>query len=152
LSPASILKQQEALMELDHSIDDWVTKLEQAENRRTRVRQKLLEHVAAALTIPPSAIRPEGEADGKNVEQKDQLMGITMDVNRDVRIDETTSPHPPTTEHTTNPNPDTSPERLALSIEAHTTLTERLTSHYSDTIRMSKESIRIYADSMSMPY
>jgi len=47
-----MLKQEEALAELDASIDDWVTKLEQAENRRTRVRQKLLEHVAAAATLP----------------------------------------------------------------------------------------------------
>ncbi|KAM3511831.1 hypothetical protein MY11210_004522 [Beauveria gryllotalpidicola] len=48
----SMLKQEEALAELDASIDDWVTKLEQAENRRTRVRQKLLEHVAAAAILP----------------------------------------------------------------------------------------------------
>ncbi|OAA59065.1 hypothetical protein SPI_06267 [Niveomyces insectorum RCEF 264] len=48
----SMLKQEEVLAELDTSIDDWVTKLEQAENRRTRVRQKLLEHVAAAATLP----------------------------------------------------------------------------------------------------
>lgn len=48
----SMLKQEEALAELDASIDDWVTKLEQAENRRTRVRQKLLEHVAAAALLP----------------------------------------------------------------------------------------------------
>lgn len=47
----AILKQEEALAELDASIDDWVAKLEQAENRRTRVRQKLLEHVAAAATL-----------------------------------------------------------------------------------------------------
>lgn len=53
----SMLKQEEALAELDASIDDWVTKLEQAENRRTRVRQKLLEHVAAAAIIPgPHAV------------------------------------------------------------------------------------------------
>ncbi|KAF3760808.1 hypothetical protein M406DRAFT_334427 [Cryphonectria parasitica EP155] len=51
-SQESLLKQEEALAELDASIDDWVSKLEQAENRRTRVRQKLLEHVAAAVTIP----------------------------------------------------------------------------------------------------
>lgn len=50
----SMLKQEEALAELDASIDDWVNKLEQAENRRTRVRQKLLEHVAAAATLPLS--------------------------------------------------------------------------------------------------
>ncbi|KAJ8066880.1 hypothetical protein OCU04_004263 [Sclerotinia nivalis] len=48
----SILKQEEALAELDSSIDDWVSKLDQAENRRTRVRQKLLEHVAAAIFMP----------------------------------------------------------------------------------------------------
>lgn len=48
----SMLKQEEALAELDASIDDWVSKLEQAENRRTRVRQKLLEHVAAAALLP----------------------------------------------------------------------------------------------------
>jgi hypothetical protein len=48
-----MLKQEEALAELDASIDEWVNKLEQAENRRTRVRQKLLEHVAAAATLTP---------------------------------------------------------------------------------------------------
>lgn len=51
-SQESLLKQEEALAELDNSIDDWVNKLEQAENRRTRVRQKLLEHVAAAVILP----------------------------------------------------------------------------------------------------
>lgn len=50
----SILKQEEALAELDLSIDDWVVKLEHADNRRTRVRQKLLEHVAATLTVKTS--------------------------------------------------------------------------------------------------
>ncbi|KAI9167594.1 hypothetical protein HJFPF1_03725 [Paramyrothecium foliicola] len=53
-SHESMLKQEEALAELDASIDDWVSKLEMAENRRTRVRQKLLEHVAAAAILPSS--------------------------------------------------------------------------------------------------
>ncbi|KAG5941931.1 hypothetical protein E4U59_001475 [Claviceps monticola] len=53
-SQNSMLKQEEALAELDASIDDWVSKLEQAENRRTRVRQKLLEHIAAAAIIGTS--------------------------------------------------------------------------------------------------
>lgn len=57
-SHESILKQEEALSELDTSIDDWVTKLEQAENRRTRIRQKLLEHVAAALIMQPASPTP----------------------------------------------------------------------------------------------
>ncbi|CAN8105769.1 unnamed protein product [Discula destructiva] len=51
-SQESLLKQEEALAELDSSIDDWVRKFELAENRRTRVRQKLLEHVAAAVILP----------------------------------------------------------------------------------------------------
>ncbi|KAJ4302271.1 hypothetical protein N0V88_002409 [Collariella sp. IMI 366227] len=50
-SHEAMLKQEEALAELDTSIDEWVNKLEYAENRRTRVRQKLLEHVAAAITL-----------------------------------------------------------------------------------------------------
>jgi hypothetical protein len=50
-SPESMLRQEEALAELDASIDDWVIKLERAENRRTRVRQKLLEHIAAAALL-----------------------------------------------------------------------------------------------------
>lgn len=47
-----MLRQEESLIELDASIDDWFDKLEMAENRRMRVRQKLLEHVAAALLLP----------------------------------------------------------------------------------------------------
>ena len=54
-SHESMLKQEEALTELDASIDDWVIKLEQADNRRTRVRQKLLEHVAAAACLSVSS-------------------------------------------------------------------------------------------------
>lgn len=50
-SKERLLKQQEALIELDASIDDWDTKLERAENRRLRLRQKLLEHVAASMTL-----------------------------------------------------------------------------------------------------
>lgn len=49
-----MLKQEEALAELDASIDDWVNRLEHTENRRTRIRQKLLEHVAAAVALPAS--------------------------------------------------------------------------------------------------
>jgi hypothetical protein len=65
----SMLKQEEALAELDASIDDWVAKLDQAENRRTRVRQKLLEHVAAAATLPTAAAAAASE-------QLQQAMGI----------------------------------------------------------------------------
>jgi hypothetical protein len=50
-SKEKLIKQEEALIELDKSIDDWIVKLEIAENRRLRLRQKLLEHVAAAMTL-----------------------------------------------------------------------------------------------------
>jgi len=58
-SKDALLKQEEALVELDASIDDWVLKLELAENQRLRMRQKLLEHVAAAMTLnsPPTIKR-----------------------------------------------------------------------------------------------
>lgn len=55
-SRESLLKQEEALAELDISIDEFILKLEQAENRRLRLRQKLLEHVAAAIVLNPSAV------------------------------------------------------------------------------------------------
>ena len=54
-SKENLIKQEEALVELDESIDDWIVKLELAENRRLRVRQKLLEHVAAAMTLNEAA-------------------------------------------------------------------------------------------------
>ena len=54
-----MLKQEEALAELDVSIDEFILKLEQAENRRLRLRQKLLEHVAAAVVLNPSAARAD---------------------------------------------------------------------------------------------
>lgn len=57
-SPESMLRQEEALAELDASIDDWVIKLERTENRRTRVRQKLLEHIAAASILSVSRETP----------------------------------------------------------------------------------------------
>ncbi|KYK60309.1 hypothetical protein DCS_01446 [Drechmeria coniospora] len=68
-SHESMLKQEEALAELDTSIDEWVTKLEQAENRRTRVRQKLLEHVAAAILLPVGRGAPSAH-DGSSQRQK----------------------------------------------------------------------------------
>lgn len=55
-----ILRQEEALAELDKSIDDWVMKLEQAVTRRAQVHQRLLEHIAAALTLTPTG-RPESQ-------------------------------------------------------------------------------------------
>lgn len=62
-SRENLLKQEEALVELDISIDEFIEKLEQAENRRLRLRQKLLEHVAAAVLLDtPATVRVEAEA------------------------------------------------------------------------------------------
>ncbi|KAL8734665.1 MAG: hypothetical protein Q9166_001321 [cf. Caloplaca sp. 2 TL-2023] len=74
----SILKQEEALADIDSSIDDWIRKSEQAENRRSRVRQKLLEHVAAALTLRPNATIgsrnvPEQHTPPESPEQEDEF-------------------------------------------------------------------------------
>ncbi|KAF2256964.1 hypothetical protein BU26DRAFT_536901 [Trematosphaeria pertusa] len=60
-SRESLLKQEEALAELDISIDEFILKLEQAENRRLRLRQKLLEHVAGALVLNPPSLRDTAE-------------------------------------------------------------------------------------------
>lgn len=77
-SRENLLKQEEALAELDAAIDDWGCKLEKvcqmapgialvaswlltrrkAEKRRARVKEKLLEHVAAALTVSNFAYSP----------------------------------------------------------------------------------------------
>ena len=51
-SRESILKQEEALSELDVSIDEWASKLERAQDRRNQIQQKLLQHYAAASNLP----------------------------------------------------------------------------------------------------
>lgn len=48
------MKQEEALSELDMSIDEWLSKWQCAETRRSRIRQKLLEHIAATLVLQTS--------------------------------------------------------------------------------------------------
>ena len=58
----NMIKQEKALAELDLSINDWIIRLEQAENRRQRIRQKLLEHIAAALVVNIPSSPPLGKA------------------------------------------------------------------------------------------
>lgn len=103
----SMLKQEEALAELDASIDDWVTKLEQAENRRTRVRQKLLEHVAAAATLPGSPLAGAGEG-------LQFAMGIRPNNASDLI---STPPRSPTKAGCTNaPSSSPSPQRVVAQV------------------------------------
>ncbi|OJJ47181.1 hypothetical protein ASPZODRAFT_132141 [Penicilliopsis zonata CBS 506.65] len=86
----TLLKQEQALLDLNSAIDDWLVKLEAAENRRSRIQQKLLEHFAAALlsqamtTEPSPAVQgtppssPPGEMkSGKNTID-DRIASITV--------------------------------------------------------------------------
>jgi hypothetical protein len=118
-SHESILRQEESLSELDASIDDWVSKLEEAENRRTRVRQKLLEHVAAALILPPP--KPDGETTSNPLVETKVRTALTG---------ENTPPGSPPKAH--------SPPRLAAPVQVDS---PEVVGHRK------VESIRIYADS-----
>lgn len=144
----SMLKQEEALAELDASIDDWVNKLEQAENRRTRVRQKLLEHVAAAATLPVSPI--VGVTESLHF-----AMGIRPNNALDLISTPPRSPTKGSYTHTLSASP--SPQRVVAQVpstileqplieEAATTgLTVSAKEEAAATIRRA-ETIRIYAD------
>ncbi|KAH6968586.1 Up-regulated during septation-domain-containing protein [Fusarium avenaceum] len=145
-SNESMLKQEEALTELDASIDDWVNKLEQAENRRTRVRQKLLEHVAAAVCLPIG---------GSNMTQESPLNVTSSSGICDI----STPPRSPSKETCVSPRtmssspsphrvvaqvPSTILEQPAIEEEAMRVKDERVMS--SGSLNQSDgESIRIYA-------
>lgn len=142
-----MLKQEEALAELDASIDDWVCKLEQAENRRTRVRQKLLEHVAAAATLPNAATAIASES-------LQQAMGIRPPPLIGV-AEISTPPRSPTkptfAQHTASNSP--SPQRVVAQVPS-TILEQPLVEEEAASevvaaaIRHTgTESIRVYADS-----
>ncbi|KAM5429710.1 hypothetical protein McanMca71_006160 [Microsporum canis] len=74
-SPEGVLKQEEALLEIDQSIDEWATKLEYAEERRAKIQQKLLEHMVAILNLPQPAAKESGHnrsiSDFTSVSEKD---------------------------------------------------------------------------------
>ncbi|GJC79485.1 hypothetical protein ColLi_02323 [Colletotrichum liriopes] len=151
-STDSMLKQEEALAELDTSIDDWVNKLEQAENRRTRVRQKLLEHVAAAATLPTPAAAAASES-------LQLAMGIRAPPQAGVG-NISTPPRSPTknafSSHAAHSSP--SPQRVVAQVPS--TVVEQPAVEETPTApannkhesafnhrRIGMESIRIYADS-----
>ncbi|KAI1750816.1 hypothetical protein F4782DRAFT_235120 [Xylaria castorea] len=147
----AMLKQEETLAELDASIDDWVTKLEHAENRRTRVRQKLLEHVAAAAAMSATT----AGLGGTN-ESLQQAMGVRMQPNAN---DVSTPPRSPTKGATfldcSSPSPSSSPQRVVARVPS-AIIEEENEDGKSHRSRLSgttqsalerMESIRIYADS-----
>ncbi|KAK0739894.1 Up-regulated during septation-domain-containing protein [Apiosordaria backusii] len=142
----SMLKQEEALAELDASIDDWVTKLEHAENRRMRVRQKLLEHVAAAATL---AVPPAGVA---GVSESLQLAMGVRPLNCPTSM--STPPRSPTKTAFTQTSPSASPQRVVAQVPS-TIMEDPLTEEAapiegkggeSGTTLKRAETIRIYAD------
>lgn len=157
----AILKQEEALSELDASIDDWVSRLEYAENRRTRVRQKLLEHVAAALMIPA----PSNDTHKKNTpeyEAKNILQSLaaadhipprspTKALSQSPNIKPSKRRAPPEPEAPARLAPPVPSQLSASSPPLHTLenepFGERLKDSHSTAGRPSAESIRIYADS-----
>jgi len=146
----SMLKQEETLAELDASIDDWVTKLEHAENRRTRVRQKLLEHVAAAAAMSATT-------DLSRVSE-------TLQQATGMRVQPTsggvaTPPRSPTKGATfldcSSPSPSSSPQRVVARVpsaiieeenEDGKSRRSRLSTDTQSALKR-MESIRIYADS-----
>ncbi|KAI0833124.1 hypothetical protein F5Y06DRAFT_290202 [Hypoxylon sp. FL0890] len=146
----SMLKQEETLAELDASIDDWVTKLEHAENRRTRVRQKLLEHVAAAATLSLY----KDIAGTSDILQ--QAMGVRLPSS-----DISTPPRSPTKNGTPtqsqSPSPSSSPQRVVARVpsvipelpaeELEDTSVTRSRKNSTESTLQRMESIRIYADS-----
>ncbi|KAK8089270.1 hypothetical protein PG997_004231 [Apiospora hydei] len=152
-SQESMLKQEEALAELDASIDDWVSKLEHAENRRTRVRQKLLEHVAAAATMGTFL------ANSGAMDLLTQAMGGQP---RHAAADISTPPRSPAKSSTFfhAPSPSPSPQRVVARVpsvipelpyedaaEPSTTTEQAEEDGDSETELRRMESIRIYADS-----
>ncbi|KAI1657344.1 Up-regulated during septation-domain-containing protein [Daldinia decipiens] len=148
----SMLKQEETLAELDASIDDWVTKLEQAENRRTRVRQKLLEHVAAASTL--SVVKDLCVT--SDVLQ--QAMGVRVP---NGTSDISTPPRSPTKNtasiQSQSPSPSSSPQRVVARVpsmipelpfeEAEDDVANGVRKNSMECTIQRMESIRIYADS-----
>ncbi|EPS45038.1 hypothetical protein H072_971 [Dactylellina haptotyla CBS 200.50] len=81
-SRETLLKQQEALADLDSSIDDWEAKMDRAETRRAQVHRKLLEHVAAALSVDaaPEIARadtpPSTPENRKSIEDRTQSIKV----------------------------------------------------------------------------
>lgn len=130
----SMLKQEEALAELDVSIDDWVNKLEHAKNRRTRVRQKLLEHVAAAACMSMS---PDVFGVSESLQQ---AMGLKTDISTPPR-----SPTKAASFSLQSPSPSPSPHRVGARVPS--VIPEVPAEEDAQTTMERMESIRIYADS-----
>lgn len=142
----SILKQEEALAELDNSIDDWVGKLEQAENRRTRVRQKLLEHVAAAATMPLSPGSLQGVSE--SLQMAFGIKGPQTCLTSNGAGNISTPPRSPTRHqlYLASAQQSPSPKRFVPSTIMEQPISEEIaTADEMEAHRRAVESIRVYA-------
>ncbi|KAK7754012.1 hypothetical protein SLS62_004111 [Diatrype stigma] len=140
----SMLKQEEALAELDASIDDWVNKLEHAENRRTRVRQKLLEHVAAAAALWNTTDSEVSGAQLPAVPGSD-LSTPPQSPSKASVCSDCGSPPSPSPQRVVARVPSVIPELPGEEEDSNKRFTSRDPEEQSALKRM--ESIRIYADS-----
>lgn len=143
-----MLKQEEALAELDASIDDWVNKLEMAENRRTRVRQKLLEHVAAAaiVALPGAATASE------SLQQVVGIQATTLDISTPPRSPSKQGSSSSTRTASSSPSPQRFVAQVPSTIlenpiieEAEALGPTQPASESTSVKRTDVESIRIYA-------
>ncbi|KPM37062.1 hypothetical protein AK830_g9481 [Neonectria ditissima] len=149
-SHESMLRQEEALAELDASIDDWVNKLELAENRRMRVRQKLLEHIAAAAVLPVGAptASPEPVQPSRGATPSSGVGNISTPPRSPSK-----QAFAPTSVKTKSPSPQRSPQRWVPStifeqpivLEPSVQSTEERVTSAGSLRRVDVESIRIYA-------
>lgn len=62
------------MAELDIAIDDWVSKLEQTEHSRWKIQQKLLENVAATLTVVDSTVSRAGSNKNTRAPQQRRII------------------------------------------------------------------------------
>ncbi|EXA29211.1 hypothetical protein FOVG_19255 [Fusarium oxysporum f. sp. pisi HDV247] len=141
-----LLKQEEVLASLDASIDDWAMKLEQAENRRTRAHQKLLEHIAAAASLPIGGLTTTPEPQQINTPASGTGNISTLSRNPPKEI--FTSARPAST----SPSPQRAVARVLSAVveqsimgKAATREPEQRVTRTASPNRADVESIRIYA-------
>lgn len=81
-SREGIIRQEQALAELDQAIDEWIEKLDMVENRRTRVRQKLLEHMASSLLLQISNAQDNKDTENRTPPRSPVTADSPSDGNR----------------------------------------------------------------------
>ncbi|KAF9767938.1 hypothetical protein IL306_014828 [Fusarium sp. DS 682] len=141
-----LLKQEEVLASLDASIDDWTMKLEQAESRRTHIHQKLLEHIAAAASLPVGGLDTTPEPQQTNTPASGT--GNISTPSRSPSKEIFTSARPVST----SPSPQRTVARVlstvveqSIIVKAVTREPEQLVARTASPDRADVESIRIYA-------